>query len=108
MLWGTQDLVVMAYSLHHCDDPASMLALARMLLKPGGTLLVIDVVDGTPAFTQAVQYRALDSIVLQANGLARIDHFLDWHRLPAHILGAQVCEVLDRGDVTPSMWIGLA
>lgn len=107
-LWGTQDIVVMAYSLHHVEDVPRMVRLARRCLKPGGTLLVIDVVDGTKRFSDAVKYEALDSRVLAEAGLVRNDHFLTWQRLPEAILGSEVCSILDAGEVTPSMWIGMA
>jgi SAM-dependent methyltransferase len=103
---GLYDVVVMAYSLHHADSVPSMITMAHAYLKPGSTLLVLNVVEGSPAFEDAVQYKALDSIDLQRAGLVRLDYGLQWHRLPDDILGQHVAEVLDAGGATPSMWIG--
>jgi SAM-dependent methyltransferase len=103
---GTFDVVLMGYSLHHADSVPSMLTMAQAYLKPGGTLLVIDVVDGAQRFNDAVRYEALDSRDLQHAGLVRLDYGMQWHRLPAEVLGKAVCEVLDSDAVTPSIWIG--
>ena len=103
---GMYDVVLMAYSLHHAASVPSMLTMAQAYLKPGGTLLVIDVVEGSERFNAAVQYEALHSIDLQRAGLVRLDHGMRWHRLPAEVLGKHVAEVLDAGEATPSLWLG--
>jgi SAM-dependent methyltransferase len=103
---GLHDVVVMAYSLHHADSVPSMITMARCYLKPGGTLLVLDVIDTSEHFNDAVQYRGLESSDLQRAGLVRLDYGLQWHRLPDDVLGKHVAEVLDEGGATPSMWIG--
>ena len=105
---GGYDLVVMGYSLHHVDDVPAMLDVARSMLRPGGTLLVLDVAGGSDAFAEAVQYRSLDHEVLAACGLVRLDHGLTWHRAPAEIIGTGVADVVDRDTVRPGMWVGMA
>ena len=42
---GTFDLVLCAYTLHHVPDLRTALEHLHGLIRPGGTLLVIDVVD---------------------------------------------------------------
>ena len=105
---GWYDLVVMGYSLHHCDDVPAMLRMARAMLRPGGTLLVLDVVDGSHRFHEVVNYCSLRSFELQHAGLVRLDGDCDWHRLPTEVIGERAAEVLDAGEVEPSMWIGAA
>ncbi len=39
---GKFDLVVFNSSIHHCDDPVRALSHCRALLKPGGTLLLLN------------------------------------------------------------------
>jgi len=39
---GRMDLVVISQSLHHVEDPASVLAEAARLLKPGGRLVLLE------------------------------------------------------------------
>jgi SAM-dependent methyltransferase len=101
-----QDLVVLGYSLHHAYSVPAMLAVARSYLKPRGTLLVLDVCDTSERFNDAVQYRGLDSGALDDAGLARQDHGMQWHRLPAGLIGEHVAEVLDAGEATPGLWVG--
>ena len=108
--WACYDLVVMGYSLHHVasHEVPAMLKKAFACLRPGGTLLVLDVVEGSQRFSDAVRYEALHSLDLQRAGLVRLDHGLTWHRLPTEVLGEHVAEVLDAGEATPSMWLGMA
>jgi SAM-dependent methyltransferase len=102
------DLVVLGYSLHHVDDVPAMLAVAYSALRPGGTLLVLDVCGGSEALHEALQYRTLDAAVLAHCGLVRLDHGLTWHRQPDEVIGAQVGRLLDAGAAWPGMWVGLA
>jgi len=106
--WPGYDVVAMAYSLHHVDDVPAMIGTALAALKPGGALLVLDVVDGGEAYHAAVRYRTPRSEVLAACGLVRLDHGLEWHRQPVEVLGAHVHAVLDRDPVRPGMWLGMA
>lgn len=39
------DLVVLSQALHHADDPAKALRSARRLLKPGGQIMVLDLLQ---------------------------------------------------------------
>lgn len=104
---GGYDLAVMAYSLHHCPDVLEMLATARTLLRQGGALLVLDVVDGGPAYHDVVQYRTPRSFELQCGGLVAL-RGVEWHRQPVEVIGAHVHAVLDRDPVRPGMWLGMA
>jgi len=104
---GGYDLAVMAYSLHHCPDTLEMLATARTLLRQGGALLVLDVVDGGPAYHDVVQYRTPRAFELQCGGLVAL-RGVEWHRQPVEVLGAHVHAVLDRDPVRPGMWLGMA
>lgn len=45
------DLVILSQALHHAEDPAGALAAAHRILKPGGRLLLLDLVKH--GFTQA-------------------------------------------------------
>jgi len=36
------DLVVLSQALHHAEKPAEAIAAARRILKPGGQLMVLD------------------------------------------------------------------
>jgi len=101
------DVVVMAYSLHHCEDTLAMLDTARSMLRKGGVLLVLDVVDGGPAYHEAVRYRTPRSFELQCGGMVEL-HGLEWHRQPVEVLGAHVHAVLDADTVRPGMWLGMA
>ena len=102
------DVVVLGYSLHHVDDVPAMLAVAYSMLRPGGTLLVLDVCDGSPAYEQAVQYRTLHAGVLAHCGLVRLDHGLTWHPMPAEVVGQHVASLLVPFHVRPGMWVGMA
>ena len=102
------DVVVLGYSLHHVDDVPAMLAVAYSALRPGGTLLVLDVCDGSPAYEQAVQYRTLHAGVLAHCGLVRLDHGLTWHPMPAEVVGQHVASLLVPFHVRPGMWVGMA
>lgn len=42
---GRFDLVFSAYTLHHVPDPAAALQQMRRMLRPGGQIIVVDVVD---------------------------------------------------------------
>jgi len=106
--FATFDVAVLGYSLHHCTDVPHMLDVARACLRPGGTLLVLDVVDGSPAFAEVQQYETLKSLELQQAGLVRLDYGLQWYRLPEEVLGARVCEMLAADTANPSMWLGMA
>jgi len=103
---GMFDVVLMGYSLHHADSVPSMLTMAQAYLKPRGSLLVLDVVEGSQRFNDAVSYEALHSEDLQRAGLVRLDYGMRWHRLPTEVLGQHVAEVLDAGEATPSLWLG--
>ena len=102
------DVVVLGYSLHHVDDVPAMLAVAYSMLRPGGTLLVLDVCDGSPGYEQAVQYRTLHAGVLAHCGLVRLDHGLTWHPMPAEVVGQHVASLLVPFHVRPGMWVGMA
>jgi len=102
------DLAVMAYSLHHVDDVPAMLAVAYACLKPGGTLLVLDVWGGSVRYHEACAYRTLDPATLAVCGLVRLDYGLGWHRQPDEVLGTLVGSMLDAGEARPGMWVGLA
>ena len=39
---GSVDLVILSQALHHAEDPAAALASAAKLLKPGGQILLLD------------------------------------------------------------------
>ena len=39
---GSVDLVILSQALHHAEDPATALASAAKLLKPGGQILLLD------------------------------------------------------------------
>lgn len=45
------DLVILSQALHHAEDPAKAVAAAHRILKPGGRLLLLDLVKH--GFTQA-------------------------------------------------------
>ncbi|HTH49165.1 MAG TPA: metalloregulator ArsR/SmtB family transcription factor [Candidatus Limnocylindria bacterium] len=45
------DLVILSQALHHAEDPAKAVAAAHRILKPGGQLLLLDLVKH--GFTQA-------------------------------------------------------
>lgn len=105
---GGYDLVVLGYSLHHCDDVPAMVATARECLRPGGTLLVLDVCGGSEALHEALQYRTLDARVLAEAGLARLDHGLVWHAQPPRVIGERVAALLAVDTVRPGMWVGMA
>jgi SAM-dependent methyltransferase len=105
---GGFDVVVMAYSLHHCEQTLEMIDTARSLLRPGGTLLVLDVVDGSDAYHAAVDYRTPAGFTLACGGLVRADHGLTWHPMPASVVGEHVRSLLDAGAARPGMWLGMA
>jgi SAM-dependent methyltransferase len=102
------DLVVLGYSLHHCDDVRAMLSTARSLLRRGGTLLVLDVCGGSTALHVALQYRTLDAAVLADWGLVRLDHGLTWHAQPPRLIGDRVAALVATDTVRPGMWVGMA
>jgi SAM-dependent methyltransferase len=105
---GSFDVVVMAYSLHHCEKTLEMIDTARSMLRPGGTLLVLDVVDGSDAYHAAVDYRTPAGFTLACGGLVRADHGLTWHPMPASVVGQHVRSLLDAGAARPGMWLGTA
>jgi SAM-dependent methyltransferase len=105
---GDYDVVVLGYSLHHVDDVPMMLDVARRCLRPGGTLLVLDVCDASAAFHEAVSYQSLDSVLMAACGLVRLDHGLTWHPMPAEVVGGYVHALLVAGEARPGMWLGSA
>jgi SAM-dependent methyltransferase len=105
---GGFDLVVLGYSLHHCDDVPAMLDVARSMLRPGGALLVLDVCGGSEVLHEALQYRTLDAAVLAACGLVRLDHGLTWHAQPPRLIGDKVSAMLAVDTVRPGMWVGMA
>jgi SAM-dependent methyltransferase len=39
---GSVDLVILSQALHHAENPAAALASAAKLLKPGGQILILD------------------------------------------------------------------
>lgn len=45
---GTMDLVLLTNLLFQCDDKKTVLGEARNVLKPGGTILVVDWQQGAP------------------------------------------------------------
>ena len=44
---GTMDLVIFSQALHHAERPARALAEARRIAKPGGTLVILDLLRHT-------------------------------------------------------------
>jgi SAM-dependent methyltransferase len=52
LISGTVDVVVARNSLDHVDDPRAVVAEARRLLRPGGTLILNFDVDHTPTATE--------------------------------------------------------
>jgi SAM-dependent methyltransferase len=52
LLSGTADVVLARNSLDHVDDPRAVVAEARRLLRPGGTLILNFDVDHTPTVTE--------------------------------------------------------
>ena len=42
MASGQYDVAVLSQALHHASDPAKCLAEARRVLRPGGKLLLLD------------------------------------------------------------------
>jgi SAM-dependent methyltransferase len=102
------DIAVLGYSLHHCDDVAGMVEAARSLLVPGGTLLVLDVVDGSAAYHDVVHYRTPRSFELATAGLVRLDYGMTWHCQPAEVITEAVHRLIERDSLRPSMWVGMA
>jgi len=52
LMSGTVDVVVARNSLDHVDEPQAVIAEARRLLRPGGTLILNFDVDHTPTATE--------------------------------------------------------
>jgi len=52
LISGSVDVVVARNSLDHVDDPRAVVAEARRLLRPGGTLILNFDVDHTPTATE--------------------------------------------------------
>jgi ubiquinone/menaquinone biosynthesis C-methylase UbiE len=42
---GSVDLVILSQALHHAENPAAALASAAKLLKPGGQILILDLLQ---------------------------------------------------------------
>lgn len=67
------DLVILSQALHHAEDPAKALVAAQRILKPGGQLLLLDLVkhkftrahelygDRWPGFAEADLHRWLEA-----------------------------------------------
>jgi SAM-dependent methyltransferase len=64
------DLVVTRYSAHHWADPAAALGQVRRVLRPGGTLVVIDVI--------APEEPALDTLLQTVELLRDASHVRDY------------------------------
>jgi 2-polyprenyl-3-methyl-5-hydroxy-6-metoxy-1,4-benzoquinol methylase len=66
---GPFDLVLSAYTLHHVPDLTAALLHLRSLLRPGGTILVVDVVDNRRtvprSWLRAQAYRGFRDDVLR-------------------------------------------
>lgn len=49
---GKKDLVVVSQSLHHVQDPAAVLAEAARILKPGGKIVVLELMPHTETWVR--------------------------------------------------------
>ena len=62
---GRYDLVMIAAALDHCADPVSVMRECRRVLRPGGTLMIIqgfEPEEGQPRPEGAMQGRALETL----------------------------------------------
>jgi len=132
---GAFDCVVTRFSIHHFTDPAAVLAEVRRVLKPGGRLLVADIVSADDAADAALHnaievlrdpshVRMLPAVELvtlvEGAGLAIVVHssgeqprtFTEWAKIvddPARVAPLKaVVAALARAGVTAGIGLALA
>lgn len=90
------DLVILHQVLHYAQAPAAAIAEAARLLEPGGRLLIVDF---APHDREELRERDAHARLGFAD-----DAMLGWLRAAG--LDAQVCEHLEGGELTVTLWQG--
>src|SRR5205085_2699419 len=79
---GTYDFVFSRYVLHHLPDPAAGIAKMWSLVKPGGTLAVLDIDQrGTATYPLWEPYEPLEGYIRALYVRLGIDNYIG-HKLP--------------------------
>ena len=94
---ASADLVILHQVLHYAQAPAAAIAEAARILQPGGRLLIVDF---APHDREELRERDAHARLGFAD-----DAMLGWLRAAG--LDAEVCEHLEGGELTVTLWRGV-